>query len=165
MAESYTIVDERDEVIGNKTPKEMTKEDVYRVSALWVTNSKGEILIARRSFDKERHPGKWGPAVAGTVEKDETYEANIKKEAREEIGLRDVKFIKGPKIRHDSDYHYFCQWFLLTLDKPAEDFDIERFELEEVRWVTRDYLLRELKHNPEEFLPSMGEWVKLLFHV
>lgn len=82
------IVNENDEIIGHKLREEVDpKNDIYRVSALWVTNSAGDVLIAQRKLTKKHAPGKWEPAVAGTVEKGETDESNIYKEAQEEIGL------------------------------------------------------------------------------
>lgn len=85
--ELIPIVNLDDEIIGYKPRKDITLQDVYRVSALWIENSQGEILLAQRGFLKSVDPGKWGAAVAGTVEKDESYEENILKEMQEELGL------------------------------------------------------------------------------
>ena len=81
------IVDENDNVIKNIDAGEKKPGEISRVSALWVTSEEGEILLAQRAVTKKRDPGCWGPAVAGTVEEDETYEDNIIKEAEEEIIL------------------------------------------------------------------------------
>ena len=75
------VVDERDEVTGTKDYESVTSNDIYRVSALWIVNLRGEVLLAQRSFNKTKDPGTWGPAVAGTVEKGEDYDTNIVKEA------------------------------------------------------------------------------------
>ncbi|GAF94063.1 unnamed protein product, partial [marine sediment metagenome] len=77
------IVDDNDKIIGYKERDTLKREDIYRVSALWITNSHGEILLARRHHTKSHRPRKWGPAVAGTVDAGETYEDNIIKEAEE----------------------------------------------------------------------------------
>lgn len=82
----FLVVDDNDNIIGYKSKAAIDKDDLrYRVSALWITNSKREILLARRSYTKRHDPGKWGPAAAGTVEKGESYKDNIKKEAKEEL--------------------------------------------------------------------------------
>ena len=81
MPSLITIVNEEDEIIGHKDRTSLDHEtDIYRVAALWLTNSTGEVLIAQRALSKESSPGKWGPAAAGTVEEGETYESNIVKE-------------------------------------------------------------------------------------
>jgi len=100
MQDLYQIVDDQDNLIGAKPRNEIDfKNDYYRISGLWLTNSKGQILIAQRLLTKDKDPGKWGPAAAGTLEVGETYESNAYKEADEEIGLTGVKFTQGPKMK------------------------------------------------------------------
>jgi len=146
------VVDEQDEIIGYKERGTLTKDDIYRVSALWVTNSQGNILLAQRKFTKSHDPGKWGPAVAGTVDEGETYDSNIVKEAEEEIGLVDIKPTKGPKRRVSGEYNYFSQWYTLVVDKPAEDFVIQEEEVEQVKWFTRDELTHDIQAHPGRYL-------------
>lgn len=93
------IVNENDEYIGAKERSEIDHgTDIYRVSALWLINSLGQVLLAKRAATKDHSPGKWGPAVAGTVEESETYDENIRKEAKEEIGLVDANVTRSKKI-------------------------------------------------------------------
>src|SRR3989344_4999835 len=95
--EQSVIVNDNDEVIGSKNREKIDpQKDIYRVSALWLTNSMGEILLAQRHRNKPKDPGKWGPAVAGTVQKGESYYDNIVKETKEELGLADISFTQGP---------------------------------------------------------------------
>ncbi len=155
------IVDEKDNIIGSKERKSMKKSDFYRVSALWITNSKGEILLARRSRNKTHSPGKWGPAVAGTIEENETYDSNIKKETEEEIGLKGAEFEKRNKVKMKTDYNYFCQWYFLKIDKDTNEFKIQKSEVEEVKWFSKADLLRELKNNPDEFLLAVKEALEM----
>lgn len=80
MDRLYQVVNDSDEVIGHKFRNDIDfVKDIYRVAALWLTNSQGQVLIAQRLLTKDKDPGKWGPAAAGTLEKDETYESNIYK--------------------------------------------------------------------------------------
>lgn len=155
------IVDENDNPVGLKERDEVLPEDIYRVSALWITNSKGEILLAQRALNKSHDPGKWGPGVAGTLEKNETYESNIIKEAQEELGLKNVKLEPGPKMRKASERNYFCQWYSLQLDRDVKDFDVLEEEVAGVRWISRENLVKEFKDRPEEFLSNVLQWLKL----
>lgn len=151
------IVNENDEIIAHKERGTLLQDDIYRVSALWVKNSKGDILLAQRKFTKSHDPGKWGPAVAGTVDEGETYEQNIIKEAEEEIGLKNIKPLLGPKVRMTGEYNYFDQWYTLVVDKPAEYFVVQEEEVEQVRWFTRVELEKELRDHPEKYLKSL-DW-------
>lgn len=155
MKSKIIIVDEQDTVIGYKDRDAVQREDIYRVSALWIINSKDEILLARRALSKSHSPGMWGPAVAGTVEEGETYEANIIKEAQEELGLKNIKPRMGPKERKTGEHNYFAQWYLLELDKPLSEFAVDKGEVAEIRWFSREELLKEIQNNPSLFLESI----------
>jgi isopentenyldiphosphate isomerase len=126
-------VDQNDKIIGYKKIEHLQEGDIYRVSALWITNSKGEILLARRHHTKSHDPRKWGPAVAETVDEGETYEANIIKEAREEIGLINIQPKPGPKIEVQNQYHNFVQWYTLNIDQAIPAFTIQEEEVEEIK--------------------------------
>lgn len=152
------IVDENDEIIGHKERGTLAREDIYRVSALRVTNSRGDILLAQRKFTKAHDPGKWGPAVAGTLDEGETYESNIIKEAEEEIGLKDIRPTPVQWLRVSGEHNYFTQRYALTVDKPAEEFAIEHDEVEQVRWVSPGELRKALREHPKDYLDDLA-WV------
>ena len=51
MESKIQIVDENDQVISHKVRSEVDyQNDIYRVAALWVTNSQGQVLIAQRPW-------------------------------------------------------------------------------------------------------------------
>ena len=53
MKEEIIIVDENDQIIGHKVRGTLDQKDVYRVSALWVQNSNGHVLLAKRALTKK----------------------------------------------------------------------------------------------------------------
>ena len=161
MKPKIIIVDENDKIIGYKDRGTLEKKDIYRVSALWVTNSRGEILLARRHHAKTHHPRKWGPAVAGTVDEGETYEANIIKEAEEELGLKDIKLKLGPYTKEDNEYRHFGQWYILNIDKDINEFKIQEDEVEQIKWFSMEEMKESLHKYPEEFLPTMKKYFEL----
>ncbi len=151
------IVNEKDEVIGYKERSKVTKENIYRVSALWLTNYDGKVLLAKRAKTKSHDPGKWGPAAAGTIEEDESYEENIAHEAAEEIGLTGYEFTKGPKYLNKDNHNHFTQWFFLKI---KEDYNfVLNDEVEEVKWWDLEELSNTLEDNASEFLVKMPEYV------
>jgi len=131
------VVDEEDDVVGAEERSVVDEMGLrYRVSGLWVRNSGGDVLLARRAFTKSHYPGRWGPAVSGTVDEGESYEDNIVKEAEEEIGLSGVDFEKGPKVKMSGKYNHFTQWFVAVVDEPVDFFKIQEEEVVEVRWFS-----------------------------
>ena len=135
------IVNEQDEIIGYKDRKDRNKIDITRIIALWLWNEKGEVLLAQRALEKKSNPGFWGPAVSGTVEEGETYESNIIKEAEEEIGLRNLKPILGPKLRRITNHSYFGQWFIATINS-SYPLVKQDSEVDAIKWFTKEELFK-----------------------
>ena len=159
-----SIVDENDHIIGAEEFEKAKKDGIYRVAALWITNSHGENLLALRHRNKIHDPLKWGPAVSGTVEEGESYEQNIIKEAEEELGLENILPKLGPKIKIEDKYNYFVQWFTLTTDEAISEFKIQKDEVEEIKWFTKEELLSKLESHPENFTPGMRKYGKLFLN-
>lgn len=161
MSEEIIIVDKEDNIIGHKDRYKLDPSDIYRVSALWLINSKGDILLAQRSFDKKHHPGKWGPAVAGTVKKDQSYDDSIIAETAEEIGLKGTKLIKSFKKFNAGTYYHFTQWYTLVIDKDINDFIIDPEEVASIKWFTGEEIRQKLDEDPNFFTPNFKDYFKL----
>lgn len=148
------IVNRDDEVVGYKHRNDIVRGDIGRVSALWLQNTKGEVLIARRALTKKFSPGKWGPAVAGTVEQGEDYDSNITKEIAEEIGLMVQldELTKGVKEYVDGTHHdIFVQWYFLERDIPIEQFVYPVEEVAAIRYIPFVDLVAWAHQKPQEF--------------
>jgi len=148
------IVDEKDNIIGFKDFHKVKLKDIYRVSSLWITNSKSEILLAKRALTKTHSPGKWGPAVAGTLEQGETYYSNIVKEVEEELGLKNIKIKKGPKRRTKNKYSYFNQVFFAKVDINLDELVMQEDEVSEIKWFSEKELKEMFKEKPQMFVSS-----------
>lgn len=160
--EKIIVVDDEDNLLGVKDRGSLTRLDIYRVSALWITNNKGQIFLAKRAYTKKNDPGMWGPAVAGTVEEGETYKLNMVKEAEEELGLKNLKLKEGPKQRVKSPHNHFTQWFFSELkDDVLLDFD--KKEVAEVKWFDKEELITIVEKNPEKIVPSMIKFIKSIY--
>lgn len=157
------IVNDDDELIGTKERSEIDyATDIYRVSALWLSNSQGQVLIAKRAMTKDKDPGKWGPAVAGTNDEGESYDDNIYKEAEEEIGLTGITFNKDKKIRSTSPRNSFTQWYKAVVDKDISEFTRQVEEVDELAWIDIVTLRQQLIDEPNKYLPAMPQIVSEL---
>lgn len=157
------IVDEEDNVIGHKKRGTLSQKDIYRVAALWIESFDGKkVLLAKRALTKKKDPGLWGPAVAGTIEKGESYESNIIKETQEEIGLANILFKKFIKQRSIFPHNRFVQWFLLRTNKSLKDFKIQKEEVAEIKWFSKEELTQRIIKEPSKFIKSLKSLMKLL---
>lgn len=94
--ELLPIVDEAGHRIGTATRGECHGGSMllHPVVHLHVFNSRGELYLQKRPMWKDIQPGRWDTAVGGHVDPDETIEAALRREAREELGIQD--FIAEP---------------------------------------------------------------------
>lgn len=162
MGMEIPIVDQTDTVIGAKKRSALDySNDIFRTASLWITDGHGNVLIAQRKLDKKVDPGKWGEAVGGTVEGDDTYEDTVRREAAEELGIYDLELHAGPKQFIDSYAKYFVQWYYATLDMPLRDFVIQPEEVEAIAWIPVAQLKEELRSGSHNYIPAMNDIVEL----
>jgi len=101
MDEFLVIVDKRNNPVGMKLRSAVHNDgDWHRVSHVWIFNSKGEILIHKRSSKKELYPNKYDTLIGGHVLYGENYVDTAVKELREEIGLR----VQPDELIHVEDH-------------------------------------------------------------
>ena len=164
MQSDIIIVDENDEPIGHKRRDIIDHNDIYRVSGLWLTDSKtGDVLLAQRKWTKKNDPGMWSAAAAGTNDKGETYEQNIAKEVWEELGLKGISFIRGPKqFIDDGKHRFFGQWFLAQTDKDTTEITIQEEELEAVKWLPAAELVADVERHPSYYPPYIKDCLTVL---
>ncbi len=160
-----TIVDKDNNVIDGKSRNDITHGDIYRVSSLWIKNSKGQVLLAQRSFSKSHSPGKWGPAASGTVEYDETYIHNVIKETKEELGidLNTQELLQGPLGFNDRVWKYFSQSFIYTCDLDISEFVIQDIEVSAIKWFDKTAIDELIQSNREMFTESFeSSWKRII---
>ncbi len=89
--ELLPIVDEAGRCIGTATRGECHGGSMllHPVVHLHVFNNRGELYLQKRPMWKDIQPGRWDTAVGGHVDPDETIEAALRREAREELGIQD----------------------------------------------------------------------------
>ena len=91
--ELLPLVNEMGEEIGSAPREECHsgKKLLHPVVHLHVFNPEGELFLQKRPEWKDIQPGKWDTAVGGHVDKGESAEEALCREAEEEIGITDFK--------------------------------------------------------------------------
>jgi len=87
--ELFPIVDEQGQVIGSALRGQVhgNPKLLHPVVHCLVTNSRGELLLQRRSRSKDIQPGRWDTSVGGHVAFGESIERALRREMKEEVGL------------------------------------------------------------------------------
>ena len=155
------VVDCNDQPIETKSRDDVSDTDIIRVSSLWVENSNGEVLIQQRSLTKKLGAGLWQAAVAGTVESHETYLDNVIKEAREEIGLTNftpTEVCKRYTNTPDGKLNRIIMFYSAICNEPINYFTLEVGEAEQLKWVNKEELFKDIETYPEKYIPSAQVW-------
>lgn len=143
----------------------------HKTVHVWCVNSKGEILLQHRSKEKENHPDLWDISVAGHVSSGESSIDGVKREVKEEIGLdisiSDLEYLGTVHQRfvlNNDTYidNELNDIYILKL-KDDEKFEIQKEELDQLKWVTLPDLKRMMKENKDDFVPHDEEY-KILFN-
>jgi isopentenyldiphosphate isomerase len=119
--EILIVVDENDIVLDYLPRSEVhAKNLLHRTISVVIFNSKGEIVLQKRSLSKDTNPGMLGNAVGGHVNKGESYEDAAKKEAKEELKQSPVltKILKT--ILEDPSHRTMTTIYKATADGPFE---------------------------------------------
>ena len=88
MSEILAIVNEKDEVIGQKTREEIHKSDFWHrgVHAI-ISDKNNKILLQKRSASKDKFPCCFDLSVSGHVDLNESYDEAIVRELKEELNI------------------------------------------------------------------------------
>ncbi len=88
--ELFIVVDKDDKIIGYRTRYEChrNKNLIHRGIGVVIFNSKGKVLMQKRSRKKDLFPGYYSISTGGHVTKGESYRQAAQRELFEEIGVK-----------------------------------------------------------------------------
>ncbi len=137
--ELFTVVDKNDKIIGYYSRYEChhNKKLIHRAIGIVIFNDQGQILLQKRSRNKDTNPGFYTLSTSGHVDKGETYMQAAKRELFEELGIhtpltKKKKFIVETDIETEMD----C----LFSTKHNGPFYPNKEEVDEVKFVNIDKL-------------------------
>jgi isopentenyldiphosphate isomerase len=89
--ELFDIADEAGRVLGRRTRQECHRNPalIHQAVHVLVFNRRGDLFLQRRSLQKDIQPGKWDTSVGGHLQPGEAPEHGARREAEEELGLRE----------------------------------------------------------------------------
>jgi len=164
VAELISEVDKNDNFLGLREREEFySGKHIHRAAQLILLNPENKMLIQKRSPQKRWYPDRYTYSVSGTVA-DESYEACMKREMLEEIGIS-VSFRKLFKIpcifENKGAFHTIfsgrCSEKTASLIQPDPE------EAVYVEWVKIDELHRAIKIEPEKYTPSLRAGIIKIF--
>jgi isopentenyldiphosphate isomerase len=149
--EIFDIVNERDEVVGQNTRREVHARKLWhRAVHVLVFNSRGEVFLQKRSMKKDTAAGLWDSSSSGHLDSGEDYDACAVRELREELGLE----IKSPpqrlfKIDACAETGWeFCWVYRCESEGP---FVLHPDEIETGEWFALEKVSSWVAERPQDF--------------
>ncbi|MCR5166796.1 MAG: NUDIX domain-containing protein [Oscillospiraceae bacterium] len=170
--EYLDIVDEN----GIPTGKIISREDahkdgvMHRTAHVWVirrTDKGTEVLLQKRSMDKESFPGMYDTSSAGHIPAGEEPLPSALRELHEELGIEAEKeqlcyigsfHIQYEKIFHESLFkdNEITSVFLHNEPVDTDKLVLQKSEVESVRWFDIETVWDEIQHSRERFCVPIG---------
>ncbi len=157
--EIFDVVDEHDQVVG-QAPRSVVhaQKRLHRAVHIFVLNTRGELLLQKRSATKDEYPLCYTSSASGHLSAGETYEMAAPRELEEELGLSGrlewlAKFSAGPETSQEHTVLY------RTVTDAAPRID--PLEIAAATFHSLDEITAMIAREPDEFSPcfvTLFEW-------
>ena len=170
--EYLDILDEN----GNKTGEVAPRKEVHSKGLwhkgvhIWIINSKRELLVQRRSKNKDVYPNKLYISVAGHPVSGEDEIESIKREFEEEIGVElDTKRLEylftfsQEVIENNGNFldNQFYDVYLIEMDLDINTLKLQAEEVSEVKNIYYKDFEKMIKDKNKDIVNHPEEWKRL----
>lgn len=161
--EMLDIVDENGEPTGETVERTLAHSQGirHRTAHVWLLRRREgrvEILLQKRSEDKDSFPGCYDISSAGHIPAGADYISSALRELKEELGEdavhEELYFCGTRHILYEETFYgkrfrdnQVSKVFILWRDKEPKDFTLQREEVQEVRWFDFNSLFGLVEEN------------------
>ena len=152
--EWFDVVNERDEVVGRATRREVHVRGLWhRAVHVLVFDSAGRVFLQKRSMKKDMSPGLWDSSCSGHLDAGEDYDAAAVRELQEEIG---IALLQAPARwwwieACEETAQEFCWVYRLRHDGPLS---LDPEEIERGEWLAPAEVSARLNAQPQDYCPA-----------
>ncbi|MBI4682175.1 MAG: NUDIX domain-containing protein [Nitrospirae bacterium] len=167
--ELLEVVNEKGETVRT-LPRSQIHGDpslIHKVVHVLVFNSKGDLLLQKRSMNKDVAAGKWDTSVGGHVNSGETLEEAVRRETAEELGITAYSpgflysYIHSNEYETELVYTFTCSYNGEIIFQQEEIDEVRPWSLDEIKLNTGKGILSDnFEHEIEtymKFKDAMGQ--------
>lgn len=167
MEEKFDVLNEFGEFTGEiATREECHKKGLWhRAVYAFIIDDNKNILLQKRSASKKLWPNMWDVTVGGHVDSGELGRQALIRETKEELGIdindNDIKYLLGSSsINKQGDIinKHYNECYLITKNINILDIKIQEEEVSEVKYFSKDEILRRISNNYEGLTVKTGVW-------
>ncbi len=166
MEEKFDVLNELGEFTGEiATREECHKKGLWHRAVYAFIIDDGKILLQKRSSNKKLWPNMWDVTVGGHVIVGEFGRQALIRETREELGIEinddDIKYLVGStSINKQEDIinKHYNECYLITKHIDISDVKLQEEEISEIRYFSKDELLKRIANNYEGLTEKTGPW-------
>jgi isopentenyldiphosphate isomerase len=160
LEEWVPLVDEKGQITGQAPRSQVHNGSklLHPVVHMQVINNNKAVLLQKRPASKLIQPNKWDTAVGGHISAGETLEEALRKEAFEEIGLKDFSAKLLKIYRWESEVEAELVYLFTTHD--YKSYHVHSDEVEEARFWTKNQVEKQIGQNV--FTPNFEYEFELL---
>lgn len=171
MEEYFDVLDEKGLYTGMvETREKCHKEGLWhKAVAMFVVNSKGQVLLQKRSSKKKLWPNTWDITAGGHVDHGEFGFQAILRECKEELGLdltkNDITFLGAAtsvNIKGDIINKHFNEFYVVNAEVDTTKLELQEDETSEIKWIDKEEIVERIKDNFREITEKEGCWDYLL---
>lgn len=167
MKEYFDVLTET----GTYTDRIETREECHnkgfwhKAVAVYIINSKNQVLLQKRSATKKLWPNLWDISAGGHVLAGEFGFQAIIREINEELGItienKDIMFIGGStsiNIKNDIINKHFNEYYIVNKDIEIANLKLQTEEVSDVKWIDKEEILKRIENNFDGITEKGGCW-------
>ncbi len=165
--ESFDVLNEYGEFTGKIATREECHKNGYWHRAVYavIIDNNGNVLLQKRSTNKKLWPNMWDVTVGGHVDSGEFGRQALIRETKEELGIEisdeDIKYLVGStSINEQGDIinKHYNECYLITKNIDVSNVVIQKEEVSEVKYFSREELIKRIDNNYEGLTEKIGAW-------
>jgi len=162
MSDEFVIlVDENDNPIGTeeKVKCHLPNGKLHRAFTALLFDKNGRLVLTRRAKGKMLWSEDWDGTFASHPRESETYVSSGERRMPEELGIEGKldylhKFEYHVPYKDVGSENEICGTLIGVIDEDTELKEIEG-EIDEIKWISAEELISEIKTNPKIYCPWM----------
>lgn len=171
MEELFDVINEKGQYTGKvETREKCHKEGIWhKAVVVFIINSKGQVLLQKRSASKKLWPNTWDISAGGHVLAGEFGFQAIIRECKEELGIelkqKDITFIGSvfsSNIKGEIVNNHLNEYYIANMDIDETKLILQEEEVSEVKWIDKDEIVERIKNNYDGITDKQGCWEYLV---